>query len=350
MLYKRPNSRFWWCKFIAPDGNRVQKSTKAVDKQLAREYEDRYRAELWRIFNLGDKPRKTWKQAVVRWLQESKDKKSIDKDKIYLNWLDPFLANLYLDEITRDLLTNIGGEKLNTGVSNATVNRHMEVIRSILNRAEREWEWIGRAPAIRMLKEPKRRIRWITLEEAQRLLALLPSHTKAMAKFALATGLRESNVTRLEWSQVDLTRRVAWIHDDQSKSGHAIGVPLNSEAILVLREQVGNHDKYVFTYQGRPIKKANTQVWRRALKQAGIKDFRWHDLRHTWASWHVQNGTPIHVLQEMGGWSDIRMVQRYAHLAPEHLASYAEAICKPRAVVATLLATPGIRNKKAATG
>ena len=63
-----------------------------------------------------------------------------------------------------------------------------------------------------------------------------------------------------------------------------------------------------------------------ALERAGIESFRWHDLRHTWASWHVQKGTPLHALQELGGWSDIRMVQKYAHLAPEHLAEYAERL------------------------
>ena len=131
-------------------------------------------------------------------------------------------------------------------------------------------------------------------------------------RFSLATGLRESNVTGLEWSQVGLARRVAWIHADQSKSGKAIGIPLNKEAVVVLRGQQGNHVRRVFAYGGKPVAKANTKAWRNALVRAGIDNFRWHDLRHTWASWHVQNGTPLHILQELGGWSEIRMVQRYA--------------------------------------
>ena len=102
---------------------------------------------------------------------------------------------------------------------------------------------------------------------------------------------------------------------------------------------LGKHPDSVFTYRGRPVKKCNTKAWRKALKKVGISDFRWHDLRHTWASWHVQNGTPLHALQELGGWSDIRMVQRYAHLAPEHLSEYAGRLCKLREVVATVSAT-----------
>jgi integrase len=148
-----------------------------------------------------------------------------------------------------------------------------------------------------------------------------------MAEFTLATGLRESNVTHLEWNQVNLQRKVAWVNADQAKGRKSIGVPLNSSAVRVLLTLRGNHSERVFTYQGRPINKANTKAWRCALKRAGIKDFRWHDLRHTWASWHIQNGTQLSVLKELGGWSDIRMVLKYAHLSPEHLASHAENIC-----------------------
>jgi integrase len=196
-------------------------------------------------------------------------------------------------EIDRPILETVIAEKLATGVQAATVNRMMEVIRAILNKCVKEWEWIDRAPYMRMLKEPKRRIRWITPDQAEALCTALPSHLEAMCRFSLATGLRESNVTGLEWSEVDLDRRVAGIHADQSKSGQVIGVPLNNEAVLVLRKQSGQHRRYVFTYQGDRVAKANTKAFRNALTQVGIENFRWHDLRHTWASWQVQNGTPI---------------------------------------------------------
>ena len=71
-------------------------------------------------------------------------------------------------------------------------------------------------------------------------------------------------------------------------------------------EAVGQHPQYVFTYQGHRVSQINTKAWRKAVKQAGLEDFRWHDLRHTWASWHAQAGTPINVLQEMGGLGECR--------------------------------------------
>ncbi len=200
----------------------------------------------------------------------------------------------------------------------------VSTVRKILSTAKNDWDWIDTIPSIKMLSEPSCRVRWLTKDEALNLIEQAPDHLKVMIRFTLATGLREGNVTGLLWSQVDLERRCAWIHPEQ-KAGKAIAVPLNDDALAVLRSQVGRHKERVFTYKGEPILKANSTAWDKALKRAGIEDFRWHDLRHTWASWHIQSGTPINVLKELGGWSDLDMVLRYAHLSSEHLAQYANA-------------------------
>jgi integrase len=122
-------------------------------------------------------------------------------------------------------------------------------------------------------------------------------------------------------------RRVAWIHPDQAKAKKAITVPLSDTAIAVLRRQLTKKRApefvdSVFVYQGKPVYQTVPAAWRKALKRAGIRDFRWHDLRHTWASWHVQRGTPLQVLKELGGWETMEMVQRYAHLSTDHLAQW----------------------------
>jgi len=266
---------------------------------------------------------------------EQKEKPSLEDQKIHLRWLHGHLYGHVLAEINRDLFDNVAQARKAEGVSNSTVNRTMEITRAILRRAAFDWQWIDSVPSIRMLPEPAKRVRWITREESERLLAELPEHLAAMAGFSLATGLRESNVTGLEWSQVDLVRRVAWIHGDQTKNKRSLHVPLNAEAVLVLRRQVGKHQKWVFTYKGNRVIKANTAAWRKTLIRAGIEKFRWHDLRHTWASWHVQAGTPLHVLKELGGWSSYDMVLRYAHLSAEHLADYAENLSAIRTVSGT---------------
>lgn len=194
---------------------------------------------------------------------------------------------------------------------------------------------------------PERRIRWLTREEADRLVAELPDYLAAMARFALATGLRDQNVCKLEWNQVDVARRVAWIHADQAKAGKPIHIPLNAAAILVLREQQGKHPHWVFPFDGRAMHHAGNAAFRSALKRARIENFRWHDLRHTWASWHVQAGTPLPVLKELGGWATLDMVLRYAHLGATHLAEYAERISGPRLVRTNPDTAPA---KVAATG
>ncbi|MDE1942723.1 MAG: site-specific integrase [Betaproteobacteria bacterium] len=221
----------------------------------------------------------------------------------------------------------------------------MEVTRVVLRKAMNEWEWLDRIPNVRMLPEPTRRIRWITREQADRLMAHLPTHLAAMARFTLETGLRRSNVTGLQWSQVGLARRTAWIHPDQAKTRKAIAVPLSAAAVVVLREQLGKNQKHLFIYQGKPVTQASTKAWYKGLEKAGIDNFRWHDLRHSWASWHVQAGTPLHVLQELGGWESVEMVRTYAHLSSEHLVEYVDRLSRLKVVGSetAAIATIGLR-------
>ncbi|MDE3208850.1 MAG: site-specific integrase, partial [Pseudomonadota bacterium] len=234
------------------------------------------------------------------------------------------MSGIRLSAINRVLLEEIIQAKSVEGVKPRTVNGVINTVRAVLNKAWKDWEWIDRIPKFRMLPEPKRRIRFITREEAERLLRQLPEHLRRMAIFALETGLRRANVTGLRWNQLDLERRIAWVHPDEAKARKAIAVPLSRTAIAVIRECLGQHEESVFTYKGKRVMLTCTNAWANACKRANIEDFRWHDLRHTWASWHVQDGTPLHVLQELGGWESSEMVRKYAHLTTEHLASWVE--------------------------
>jgi integrase len=109
--------------------------------------------------------------------------------------------------------------------------------------------------------------------------------------------------------------------------------------VVIIRKQIGRHATHVFSFKGKPIRQVSTKAWYQALRRAGIDDFRWHDLRHTWASWHVQNGTPLHALQELGGWESAEMVRRYAHLNAEHLAPYADRLATLRVVEDSAMGT-----------
>ena len=322
----RKRGSVWWVDFTTPTGERVRRSSETGNKAEANEFHDRLKAEAWRQQKLDESPRRFWNDAVVRWCNEQSHKATAEEDKAKLRWLDQHLGGKELDIINRDMIERITQAKLADRCSNATVNRTLALVRSILRKCVRDWQWLDRAPSVRMLKEPSRRIRYLTHSEADRLLAELPQHLRDMATFSLASGLRAANVTGLCWSAVDLDRRLAWVHPDEAKARKAIAVPLNGEAIAILQKQIGKHHEVVFTFKGKRVEQVSTAAWYKALGRAGIDNFRWHDLRHTWASWHVQGGTPLNVLQELGGWASYSMVQRYAHLAADHLAPWAERL------------------------
>jgi len=320
----RKRKTIWWIDFVSPSGERVRRSTETQDKALAEELHDRLKGDVWRLEKIGDKRRRTWQEAVVRWLKEQAHKATHEEDKAKLRWLDRHLAGKELDTINRAMVDRITEAKLAGGCSNATVNRTLALLRAILRRAHRDWEWLDTAPAIRLLKEASRRIRFLTLDQAHRLLDELPPHLADMATFTLSTGLRAANVTGLTWQQVDPDRKLARVHPDQAKGRRATPVPSNESALRTLEKQIGKHPTIVFTYSGCSIERVSTAAWYKALKRAGIADFKWHDLRHTWANRAVQSGVPLFALQEMAGWETPGMARRYAHLASGHLPAHAD--------------------------
>jgi integrase len=239
------------------------------------------------------------------------------------------LGERQLGEITGDMIWHITQEELKHGNQPATVNRYLATIRNQLRIARDEWQWIEVIPKIRLLSGESQRDRWLTHEEADRLIAAAAQHLKALIRFALATGCRAREITGLEWDRVDLKRGTAWLN--HTKNGTPRGVPLNRDAVQVLEAQAGKHPVFCFTYRGEPIAwELTNSAWQHATRKAGITDFRFHDLRHTWASWHRQAGTSCDELKDLGGWKSRVMVDRYAKFATEHLTAAAARIERGR--------------------
>lgn len=322
---KRGKSTVYYTDFSI-NGIRVRESTGTNIKSEAQRFEEKRRAEIREQIVFGSKPKRAWLEAELRWFEEMKTKRSLKTDVSHFIWLSKHLRNFVLDDISKDVIETIAKEKEKEGASPATVNRTLALIRSVLNRAYKQWEWINRVPHIRMRPEKNARIRWLTKEEVKKLLVELPRHLRAMARMTLATGLRAMNVSYLEWSNVSMDTRHLVVLPEHNKSKKHLGVPLNDEAMEVLKEQLNKDPKYVFVYRGKPVTQCSTKAWRHALKRAGIENFRWHDLRHTWASWHVQSGTTLQELFELGGWSSFEMVLRYAHLSSSHLRNAADRL------------------------
>ena len=328
-LYRRKDSPYWWIDVVLPDKRRVCKSTRLRDQREAEEYLIRLKKEAYDAVRSGVSVDKQWTDAVLRYIRENVDKRSLSDDKDHLRRLDPYLRDKLLSQINMDALWPfIHDRRERDGVMNSTINRALEIVRRILHLARDEWQWLQRFPRIRMLPEPKRRIRFLTREEADKLLEVLPEHMRPIVRFALATGCRMSEILSLEWRRVDFDRRVAWLEPGTTKNGEGRGLPLNRDAVLALRSVSGAHPEWCFTYQGKRLIAVGS-AWKKALRRAGIDQFRFHDLRHTWASWHVMSGSSLQELMELGGWKSYEMVLRYAHLAPEHLAGAAARIEQP---------------------
>lgn len=301
--------------FYDPSGRRVRQIVETSDRREAKEYHDKLKAELWRVSKLGHKPRVPFATAAARWLREKASKASIRNDALHIQfWRGHYT---YLDEITRE-----NADLAVAHLKEHNGNRYKATLRSILKKAAgEEWHMIEKAPKVRVTTETERRVRFLSKEDASRLIQSIASTHQPLIRMLFSTGLRLGSALGLCWPQVDLERRVCWIHADQSKNRKPIPVPLNDDAVAALLACKGRHPVKVFN-QARPTH----TVWKNALKRAGITDFRIHDCRHTWASWHVQAGTPLYALQEMGGWKTTEMVRRYAHLAAEHLAEHAARI------------------------
>lgn len=336
-IYKRNDT--YHVKIYAPGGVLIRRSTGTQNRRKAQEYHDKLKAQLWDQSRLGVKPKRSWDEAALKWLQEKQGTASYRTEVQRVRWLTKHLRGRALDEITRDYVDDLLTKKL-TGVNNRTRDLYLAVIRGILRRAMLDWEWIDKVPSFRIYQgQSKTVVRFLSDDAAHRLLAELPEHTRRVAVFSLATGLRMSNALSLRWEDVDLLHRKAVI--GKTKNGDPLQIPLNQSAIEAIAACAEEHPEFVFTYKGNPIKTVSTKAWRAALKRAGITKFRWHDLRHTWATWHRQNGTPDWALQKLGGWKSNAMVNRYAHATVEHLKGFAEN-------VGTIRAQPSLGSEEAA--
>lgn len=331
-IRKDQTSGIWWIDLRTPSGERVRRSAKTTDRKAAQEYHDRMKAEMWRQDKLGEQPQRLFEEAAVQFLRASDGQSDYDtKVRHIAYWRTVFggkpISSLTSDVILDNLPTHFlrHGSKVQRPTSQTTKNRYIATVRALLNMCEK-MEWLDRAPVLSNYREPALRIRFLTRPQARHFIAALSQDwMRDICRFALATGMRSAEILTLTWEKVDLKRATAWVSADASKSGAARSVPLNAEALDVLKSRPKGVAVFTRT-TGIPVKQVDARILERAFAAAGVENFRFHDLRHTWASWHVQSGTPLFVLKELGGWKTLEMVKKYAHLAPEHLAQYANAV------------------------
>jgi integrase len=272
----------------------------------------------------------TFGQAVDRYMAAKAKKVSLETDCLRLaRFKAAFGADTPLVEITAGRIAEYKIQRLRSHVRRdgeqhdiapATVNREMAALRHLLRLAHDEWETLPSVPRIRLEMEPQGRLRWLTPEEATRLLDACGESRNAdltdLVEFAMFTGLRRGEALRLTWNRVDRARGVIVLETTKNKRRRE--VPLNSRADAVLARRGPKESGWVF---GTKNWDHFRSAWENAVERAKLSDFHYHDLRHTFASWAVQRGAKLQEVKDLLGHRSLAMVLRYSHLSPEHLRS-----------------------------
>ena len=325
MLYKRGS--VWWVD-VQVGKSRVRRSAGTTDKALAKAFHQKVEAEAYSVGKLGQKAKHTLDEAALRWLREKAHKRSLKTDAERMRFWLKECEGMTLDEITGGFIQERVKDMKTVHdrpASNATKNRYVQLIRAVLRRAIR-WEWLDAAPTLDLLPENNKRVQYFTPEQARLLLAALPEEQKAPVALAFMTGLRKSNVYGLRWDQVDLTRGVAWLLADQVKTGRNLAVPLNTDAKALLAALSASRLEWEVKVFGG-VKPLVSRSWKACLRKAGLpENLRFHDTRHSFASWHIMAGTDQRTLQELAGWTSPKMLDRYVHLSVNHLSGASERL------------------------
>jgi integrase len=327
-LYKRHDSPIWWLSFSA-NGKRYRKSAETEDKYLAR-----------RILKSIE-----GKIAEGKWFPEARTKETEynfrelaerysawaeGRQKAYARWKFYIIKQLtgrfgdmmILNRFNTHMLEQFQSERLKKGNKPATVNRLIAVISHMFTKAV-DWNMMDKgvvtAITVKMLPENNKRLRYLSQEECTALVNACEFHLKPIVIAALNTGCRKSEILALRWdTHIDLKH--GFILLDKTKNGERREIPINATLKAVFQELTRGIDiPYVFFDRttGKPYKDVK-RSFPSACKKAGIKDFRFHDLRHTFASHLVMAGVDLTTVKELLGHKDIKMTLRYAHLAPSH--------------------------------
>jgi integrase len=304
-------------------GRRICESTGEHSLQQAEIYLAKKIEESRRALIYGERPKRTFRKAATRYLSENNHKRSIGNDALHLKQLDPYIGSLELRGVHMGTLRQFIDMRLAKGIKTKSINLALGVVRNILNIAASEWldetglTWIESPPKIKMLKVTDARAPYpLDWDEQTRLFRQLPDHLARMALFKVNTGCREQEVCQLEWdwevAVPELETSVFIIPNNIVKNGDDRLVALNAIARSVIESLRGRHQKYVFTYAGRRLRKINSSGWRNARVKAKLPQVRVHDLKHTFGRRLRAAGVSLEDRQDLLGHRSGRITTHYS--------------------------------------
>ena len=352
-LFKR--GRVWWMRF-SYNGRQIKRSTEVTDKKLAEKIHAKVTTQIaegkWLEVDLARDT--TFRQLMNKYLKEYSVKKAeggVRRDSGSCKHLLPFFGDYLLADITPRLISEYKSSRYDKGVKPATINRELALMKHAFTLSTREWELCRDNPVKRvsMERENNARDRWLDYEEEESLLEVSPKWLCELITFAVNTGMRLDEILSLTWKHVDLFRKTATVIKSKNKEKRTI--PLNQLLVDFLKSKAKVRymvSDYVFTsINGTKIDQGNLRrAFISARQKAELGDFRFHDLRHTFATRLVQAGIDLYKVQKLLGHKTPSMTQRYAHHYPESLRDAVD-ILGTRKEISPILAHS---NKKEATG
>jgi integrase len=238
-------------------------------------------------------------------------------------------ADLRVRKLTTEMIARYEARR-SAEVSAFTVCNELGCLRHVLNLGKR-WGDLDTVPVITLPKKPKGRERFLSRDEITRLLeacdASANPYLGAMVRIAINTGMRRGELLTLRWEQVNLSTSTITLY--RTKSGEPRAVPINAavyDALVALVPAQARRQGPVFPREDGGTWRDVRRPFLAALESAGIDGFRWHDLRHTCASWLVMQGRTLRDVQEVLGHGDLRMSMKYAHLSAAHKRAAVDAL------------------------
>lgn len=337
-------------------GRRIREATgtgcyEEAEAILARRIEDMRQAVIF-----GVRPKRTFKEAAVKYVKENQHKDSIETDISKLRAVAPYVNDMLLDRIHMGSLQYYIEARKQDGVKTRTINHGLKIIRRIVNLAAGEWidenglTWILSAPKIKLLPEyDNRKPEPLSWEQEDRLMQELPTHLKRMALYAINTGSRDKEVYWLQWDWEvripELNTSVFILPHHILVNGKRIRLIKNGKDRLVVLNDVakevvesvrGEHDKYVFTYKGQRVTRMNNTGWRNAREKAGLPTLHVHDLKHTFGRRLRAAGVSFEDRQDLLGHTSDRMTTHYSASEIANLIEAANKACCQRKASPTL--------------
>lgn len=319
-------------------GVRICESTGESSLAKAEEYLAKKTEEVRQAVIYGVRPKRAFRRAASRYLNENQHKRRIADSALHLKQLDPYIGHLPIESVHMGTLQPFIEARRKQGIKTKSINLALGVVRHIPNLAASEWldqnnlTWLHSPPKIKLLPVTDARKPYpLSWEEQTRLFKALPPHLARMALFKVNTGMREQEVCTLRWDWEvpvpELNTSVFIIPAHSVKNREERLVVLNRIAKSVVEEVRSHHPDYVFTYKGKPVQNINNSSWKRVRKNVGLQQVRVHDLKHTFGRRLRAAGVSYEDRQDLLGHKSGRITTHYSAAELENLIEAANRVC-----------------------